>query len=298
MIPWYVAFGRLCLLVLQAMVEQGLRFLPFWLLGALLGSLLSAGATGPRLLVRLPPLLRGVGGGVLLGVVNPTGVHGAWGLLDPLERAGWSGNARLAFLVATGLIGPTHIVYTLALGPALTLARLAVVVGVAVLAALLLGRRPLPVVAPAHPPQPPPTWGGRPGPPEHAAGHPRQRPVAATFWRTLRWSAPHVALGLGLSAWLSVLLPRTPVGSLAVGWGGPLLALTGIPLYVCGGAAIPLVAEGLRLGAPAGAGVAFLVIGAATSPMHLAAWEKLLGRATTLRVLAIVVGIALLLALV
>lgn len=292
MVPWYVAFGRLCLLVLQAMVAEGLRFLPFWLLGAVLGSWLSASAAGRALLLRLPPALRGVGGGVLLGVVNPTGVHGAWGLLGPLERAGWNERARLAFIVATALIGPTHIVYTLALGPALALARLSAVAGVGLLAALLPGR-PLLRPTPAHSADSTPETS-----PENESERHASRSVALDLARTLRWSAPHVALGLGLSAWLGALLPLTPMASLSTDWGGPVLAVAGIPLYVCGGAAIPLVAEGLRLGAPAGAAIAFLVIGAATSPIHLTAWEQLLGRATTARVVAIAAGVALVLSLV
>lgn len=282
MTPWHVAFGRFCLLVLGEMVTQGARFLPFWLLGALVGGLLIT-RVGPTL-PSPPRALGGVGVGALLGVVNPLGVHGAWGLLGPLARAGWGREARTAFVVATALLGPTHLVYTLALGPALLLARLGLVLGVATLAGLLF---PIPDAGPPLP-----------------ADHASSPSLLGATWRTLRWSAPYVALGLGLSAWLAVLLPllgRQPgatalVGALG-GWVGPLLALTGIPLYLCGGAAIPLVGEALRQGAPPGAAVAFLVIGAATSPMHLAAWERLMGRPILLRILALVLTAALAVAL-
>ncbi len=91
----------------------------------------------------------------------------------------------------------------------------------------------------------------------------------------------HFLLGVLLGAALQVLLPLLnatawprPQGWLAV----PLLGWLGAPLYTCGGTAIPMAADLLATGFPAGAIFVFLLTGPALRGTALAALGMMLPR--------------------
>lgn len=115
------------------------------------------------------------------------------------------------------------------------------------------------------------------------------------FWANVRDT------GLLLSKWLLVafflesLLLRYVPAELVVSWLGdgiwalPLATLVGVPAYLNGYAAIPLMAGLIDLGMAPGAGLAFLTAGAATSvPAAMAVYPLV-----TRKVFACYVGLAL-----
>jgi len=121
---------------------------------------------------------------------------------------------------------------------------------------------------------------------------PAQRRI---FWETVRDT------GLLLSKWLLVafflesLLLRYVPADLVASWLGegiwalPLATLVGVPAYLNGYAAIPLIARLVDLGMAPGAGLAFLTAGAATSIPAAMAVYPLVKR----NVFACYVGLAL-----
>ncbi len=83
---------------------------------------------------------------------------------------------------------------------------------------------------------------------------------------------------------LSVLFQRyVPVDAFADlfgnqrGYGVLMAATLGVPLYVCGGGTIPLLAEWLRSGMSMGAATAFMITGPATKITNLGAVKIVLG---------------------
>jgi len=66
-----------------------------------------------------------------------------------------------------------------------------------------------------------------------------------------------------------------------------------IPIYVCATASVPVAAGLIHLGAPPGAALAFLIVGAATNPAAVAMVWKVLGQRTTILYLLTVVATAI-----
>ncbi|MGN0837089.1 MAG: permease, partial [Akkermansia sp.] len=86
-----------------------------------------------------------------------------------------------------------------------------------------------------------------------------------------RATGPWLALGVLLAAVLRTALPHGLFAGVPSWAGVPLMALLGIPFYVCGGGAVPLMHSWLELGISVGAVVAFTVTGAATKVTNLSA---------------------------
>ncbi len=66
-------------------------------------------------------------------------------------------------------------------------------------------------------------------------------------------------------------------GEKGKGFGVLLAAALGVPVYVCGGGTIPLLAEWLRGGMSYGSAAAFMVSGPATKLTNLSAMKSVLG---------------------
>ncbi len=97
---------------------------------------------------------------------------------------------------------------------------------------------------------------------------PENRPKAALMmmWKTAKYPGRYFLLALLLAALLDVFVPRDTIARyMGTGHTSILLAAAmGIPLYMCGGGAIPLVAQFLQMGMDQGAALTFLVVGPAT----------------------------------
>jgi len=118
----------------------------------------------------------------------------------------------------------------------------------------------------------------------------RQRPVVWRFWRdSARWQAFSTEASrtvLFLGKWLtlaflleSLMLAWVPADAIARVLGPdslaaiPIAVVVGVPAYLNGYAALPLVAGLLDMGVAPGAGMAFLIAGGVTSiPAAIAVW--------------------------
>ena len=95
------------------------------------------------------------------------------------------------------------------------------------------------------------------------------------IWRNLRATGPYFLLGIVLTVLYQRYVPQGLVahafGSRGYGFGVLLAATLGVPLYVCGGGTIPLLAAWLQNGMSPGSAVAFMLSGPATKITNLSA---------------------------
>ncbi len=238
-------------------------------------------------------------GAACLGGASPLCTYGTVPVLVELLRGGASPGPALAFLVASSLLNP-QLFIVMAGGLGLHLA-LAHVTGVLLLSLPvgLLARRLKPEAflstgVFSYPPSPSP--GPSPFPPQRGEGG----GVGVGVRRFLRLTETvglYFVVGVILAALLQTLIPPEWTSSLlgAGRWYGVLLAgVLGVPLYACGGGAMPVIAGLLAQGMSPGAALAFFLAGPATRLTALAALGTLLNRrALVVYVAYVVVGAAL-----
>jgi uncharacterized membrane protein YraQ (UPF0718 family) len=289
-------------LVLAAVVawRQVLQLGPYVgggiLLAALMGQLdlprrwgLRLGRSGPGAVL----------GAACLGGASPLCTYGTVPVLVELLRGGASPGPALAFLVASSLLNPQlTIVMAGGLGWPLALAHVAGVLSLSLPVGMLARRLrpeaflstgtrlPTPTLPHTHTPTP---------------LHRDARRGRQTFTHSLLHLTETVGLyfvaGVILAALLQTLVPTAWVSAL-LGAGRPygvlLAGVLGVPLYACGGGAVPVIAGLLAQGMSPGAALAFFLAGPATRLTALAAVGTLLNRrALAAYVAYIVAGAAL-----
>ncbi len=224
-------------------------------------------------------------GAACLGGASPLCTYGTVPVLMELVRNGASPGPALAFLVASSLLNP-QLFILMAGGLGLPLA-LAQMVGVLLLSlpAGLLARRLRPEIFLSAETLSPGAFPSR-----HSNGH-------NTFLRLTETVGLYFVVGVILAALLQILIPPAWTSSLlgAGRWYGVLLAgVLGVPLYTCGGGAVPVIAGLLAQGMSPGAALAFFLAGPATRLTSLAALGTLLNRRALIAyTVYVIVGAAL-----
>lgn len=258
--------------------EQVGQVLPYWVAGILLGSAIAV--FGKE---RLHGLLQGRRGGLFfasaIGVASPLCMYGTIPIAAALAHKGARQDTLAAFMMSSVLINPQLLVYTAALGRGVLMARVVACLLCGVVAGLMVRRY---------------TRGGRAffdfsGVSEgHGSRDTHANPLLrylANVGRNVRATGLWFLLGILLAAGFLYLLPHqaffhlydaetAPAGNAAEVAG---MALAGIPFYVCGGGAIPLMASWLQLGMSTGAVIAFTLTGAGTKITNLSALKMVLG---------------------
>ena len=233
-----------------------LRTSPLLLLGYLLAGL-TCGVLGPKESSwlatprRIGQALRGMAFGVRMPVLS----CGVLPMYETLRKAAVPSAAALGFLVATPGIGLETLLFSLPLlGTELTVARLVVVVSIALITSLLLSNLthsddgqqsdvPAPAVA-----QRTITSGLRFG-------------FSELFDHTIPW----ILAGLLVASCMEPLLTNNLLQGVPAAGQVVLLAMVGIPFYVCASGATPVAAMAIHQGISPGAALAFLVVGPATN---------------------------------
>lgn len=232
-------------------------------------------------------------GAACLGGASPLCTYGTVPVLTELLQGGASPGPALAFLVASSLLNPQlFIVMTGGLGLRLALVQVAGVLLLSLPVGLLARRlRPETFLSAGLLPDPPTP---APTPSPRCGG---KRKGAGGFLRLSETVGLYFVVGVLLAALLQTLVPPAWVSSLlgAGRWYGVLLAgLLGVPLYACGGGAVPVIAGLLAQGMSPGAALAFFLAGPATRVASLAALGTLLNRRALIGYVAyVVVGAAL-----
>jgi uncharacterized membrane protein YraQ (UPF0718 family) len=116
------------------------------------------------------------------------------------------------------------------------------------------------------------------------------------IFRLSEWIGLTFVVGVTLSAAIQVLMPMHWVTWLlgqSHGWGVLAAGILGVPLYTCGGSAVPILAGLTQMGLNPGMSLAFLLSGPATRVNVLAAMGSLLNRrALVAYIVYIIVGAA------
>ena len=284
----WLALGLLFLALLILVPAQALESLaftaeafawisPFLLLSVVLAAWLKAAGADRligRSVARTP--VQAIVIAAVFGALSPFCSCGVVPLIAALLAAGMPLPAVMAFWVSSPLMDPeTFVLMAATVGPSLTLAKTLAAISIGLLAGFAtLGLERLSVFG--DPLRPRTGCGGCGGP---VLGTeelrwafwqeaPRRRALSAEAW----------SVGVFLSKWLllafmieSLMVAWLPTEVIARNLGGegwtaiPLAAVLGVPAYLNGFAAIPLIGELIAMGMAPGAALAFLVAGGVTS---------------------------------
>ena len=286
-------------LALPAQALESLRFTaasfawisPFLLLSVVLAAWLKAAGADQMIAAaatRRPAAM--IVMAALFGALSPFCSCGVVPLMAALLAAGMPLSAVLAFAIASPIMDPEmFILMAVVVGLPFTVAKTVAAVAVGLLAGFATlalergGRLRSPLRAGAS------SSDSQCG----AAGGVRAASAMAPRWIFWRDAARRrgfreeaVSAAMFLAKWLllafaleSLMVAWVPAGLVAetlggTGWGAiPLAAALGVPAYLNGYAAIPLIGEMMRMGMAPGAALAFLVAGGVTSlPAALAVW--------------------------
>jgi len=221
-------------------------------------------------------------GAACLGGVSPLCTYGTVPVLVELLRNGASPGPALAFLVASSLLNPQLFILMVGgLGLPLALAQAAGVLLLSLPVGLLARKlRPETLLST-----------------EALSFSPLASPHPNTLLRLIETVGLYFVVGVILAALLQTLIPPAWTSALlgAGHWYGVLLAgVMGVPLYACGGGAVPVIAGLLTQGMSYGAALAFFLAGPATRLTSLAALGTLLNRRALIAYTAyVIVGAAL-----
>jgi len=211
-----------------------------------------------------------VGKGMLFGLPLPICSCGVVPLYHSLTRRGVSIGAGMAFLVATPELGIDAILISVPLlGWEMTLVRLVAAGLIAWFTGYIMD-----LLVPVKHVEPAPIIEAQP----LATGiNPWKR-----FWTTLNHEmidhlGPWVLVGLIIAAIADPFLSKFDWAALPFGSDILIMALVGMPLYVCATGATPIAAVMLMNGVSAGAVLAFLITGPATNITTLGVMRKLHG---------------------
>jgi len=215
----------------------------------------------------------------ILGVLSPLGSYAVIPIFASMLANGFPLAPVMAFLTATPLMSP-YVLFTTwgILGYQMALARLVSALILAVSCGSLIkmladkGKLAEPAeINPAlrHSSEGKDFWSlaGNKLDPEH-----KTRAALRMMWGITQFSGKYFILSIILGSALEAFLPHGLVGRLmgaenrfSILWGATL----GIPIYVCGGAAVPFILSLMQQGMDHGSALAFFIVGPATrvSPM-------------------------------
>jgi len=245
-----------------------LELLPYVVAGAVVGAALlkyrRALLSFQRLRLPTPALIVVA---AIAGSASPLCTIGTVPVVVALLGCGMPLGAGLAFLTASSLINPQMFVLAFgAIGGGLALAQWvsAVCLGSTVgVVAMLCEKRGVAVVN-----------ARTEAPGEHHAHHHPTKPVRTLFLDQLEHVLLYVVVGVLLASAINVWLPGPLVARL-LGPSRPYAvaagALLSVPLYVCGGGALPTLSSLMAKGLAPGVVLAFIVAGPATRIQALAA---------------------------
>ena len=256
---------------------QAYQLLPFYVFGTLLGSLISVFAKDRihRVLTSSHWSAFGLLGFVvaaLLGFASPICMYGTLPLVAALYQKGIRQDYLACFMVASVLLNPQLIAYSMALGPTVFTLRIVTCFFMALCAGLLIKifyrEREFFNFQ---------SFGG---------GHNHDTDpnlllrYLKNVGRNLKATFPYFLGGMLLAALFSIHIPQDEFADLFGknnGLGVLYSATLGVPLYLCGGGTVPILISWLAAGMSKGAAVAFMLSGPATKINNLAALKAVLG---------------------
>lgn len=251
-----------------------IRLWYFLVIGIVVGSVVSAYLPRGKLssLARRSGF-KGIVIASLLGAASPLGSYAVIPIFAALLASGLPKAPVMAFLVSSPLINPIMFFWTwTVINPSIAFARLVSAVTLGMLCGVLidyLGKKRfiLEDVLQA--------VSANPGTqenleastlPEEQASGSKFREVLTLMWGTAKYPGRYFLIAIVLAAVVETYVPTDAIIRYMGGSKTSVLIATAmsIPFYVCGGGAIPIVAQFLHMGMNKGAALAYFVVGPAT----------------------------------
>ena len=261
--------------VLSISVHMFSRLWYLLALGIVVGSLVSVYMPRRKLSsIAAESGLKGILIASVLGAVSPLGSYAVIPIFTAMLAAGLPKAPMMTFLVSSPLIDPVIFILTwTVINPPMAFARLAsaIILGIMCGVAVdyltkkgLILQEALEAV-PLNPNRKE-SLELSTFPEEDVRRENKLSEALALMWKTVKYPGRYFLIAILLAALVATYVPRDAiVRYMGAGHTSVFIAAAmGIPLYMCGGGAIPLVAQFLHMGMDNGAALAFLVVGPAT----------------------------------
>ena len=253
------------------------QIFPYWVLGMVLGSVISVFAKE-----RIHGLFRRMGNtrlGILgiipasiLGIASPLCMYGTIPLAASFSRSGIRDDWLAAFMMSSILLNPQLILYSTALGTTALVIRIAssFLCGIAAGILIRIFYKDKGFF----------NFEGFDEPHNHDTDPNLFLRLLKNIGRNIKATGIYFLIGVILSALFQRYVPADFVADLFGdnrGFGVLMAATIGVPLYACGGGTIPLLLTWLGDGMSMGSAAAFMVTGPATKITNLGAVKIVLG---------------------
>jgi uncharacterized membrane protein YraQ (UPF0718 family) len=270
------------------------QIFPYWLLGMIIGSVVSVfGKEKIHLLFRsLKNTKLGVFGIIpacLLGIASPLCMYGTIPIAASFSEKGMRDDWLAAFMMSSILLNPQLIIYSVALGTKALVVRIATCFLCGIVAGLLVhifykntSFFNFSSFAESKSRDTDPNILLR---------------LLKNFGRNVKATGLYFLLGIALSALFQRYVPTDAFVNLFgnnEGFGVLMAATIGVPLYICGGGTIPILQWWLYDGMSMGSAAAFMITGPATKITNLGAVKIVLGTRRFIMYLSYVIIFALL----
>lgn len=251
---------------------------PYWILGIFLGSVISV--FGKAELNRLFALLQtkrlgilGVIPASLAGIASPLCMYGTIPIAASFSAKGMRDDWLAAFMMCSILLNPQLLIYSAALGAKALAVRFSACFICGIAAGLCVRY----------------FYGNKSffdfsgfSEPENRDTHPNLcLRLLKNIGRNFKATSGYFFIGVALSALFQRYVPPAAFSALFgggnKGFGVLMAATVGVPLYMCGGGTVPLLAGWLRTGMSMGSAAAFMITGPATKITNLGALKIVLG---------------------
>lgn len=250
----------------------------YWVIGILFGSVVSVFGKA-----RIHSLMDAMGCGnlgvlglipaALIGILSPLCMYGTIPIAASFSEKGVREDWLAAFMMSSILLNPQLILYSAALGHTMLIIRISSCFLCGILAGLLV-----------HLFFKKKSFFNFEGFQEPANRDIHPNPFirfAKNVWRNMKATGFYFLIGIVLAAVFQRYVPAdsfvTLFGDGNKGFGLLMAATVGVPLYVCGGGTIPLLAAWLEHGMSPGSATAFMITGPATKITNLGAVKIVLG---------------------
>lgn len=253
------------------------QIFPYWVLGMVLGSVVSVflkewihgtfRALGER---RLGVL--GIFAASMLGIASPLCMYGTIPIAASFSKSGIRDDWLAAFMMSSILLNPQLIIYSTALGTVALTVRILSYFLCGVLAGLLLRR--------FYKEKGFFNFSGFEEPKNKDTDPNLLLRFLKNLWRNIKATGLYFLFGIVLSVLFQRYVPAEWISGLFgenEGFGVLLAATIGVPLYACGGGTIPLLIQWLSNGMSMGSAAAFMITGPATKITNLGAVKIVLG---------------------
>lgn len=259
--------------VLKLIVIQFRQIFPYWMLGVIVGSILSVYALSKiqNIIGSLKTdrfSILSITLAALLGVASPVCMYGTVPLIVSLGKKGLPHYILASFMISSILLNPNLLMMSFSLGIPIALFRLTSAVAAGVLAGILVKvcfkKKGLFKLT------------------ENETQSPgvKKKKFLKDIHKSITITAPYLLVGIVFTALFDRYVPKGYIVAAFRqnrGLGVLFAASMGVPVYACGGGSIPLIKLWLSEGMTAGSAVTFMLTGAATKFTNLGAVKIVLG---------------------